>query len=206
MDKILGMRDNEAYLLREELELIPEFKALFALNYNKQAGDVDGRRRVRATKELTYIWFMYSHYSPFREYTEAERKAEALELAGLPSTHPTSVELDAAIKKYQRLNESRMIKLIRAAEKAMDNLRGYFETIDFSERNASGMLVNKPSEVIRAISELDAVAEGLEKLARRQKTEQNQFVSARGSQEVGFVMERQKVKIKENANSDPGED
>lgn len=194
MDKILKINENnEAELLREELELIPEFKPLLALNYNKQPGDVDGRKRVRATKEFTYIWFMHSNYSPYREYDDKERHEESLATALLPSTFTPSTELLLAIKKYKTLNESRILKLIRAAEAAIDKVKDYFNTIDFTKETSTGALVNKPTDVIRAIKELDGVSEGLEKLAARQRTEQNQFVSARGQQEVGWLMEQQKL-------------
>lgn len=193
MDKILKIEDNEAKLLREELELIPEFKALLSLSYNKDKGDIDGRKRIRATKEFTFIWFMYSHYSPYREYDEKERRKEALGTASLPESYPIGTELLSAITKYKQLNETRILKLIRAAETAIDRLRGYFETIDFTKETQGGALVNKPTDVINAISNLDKVSDGLEKLANRSKSQQNQFVSARGDHEPGWLMEKTKL-------------
>lgn len=193
MDRILKIEDNEAKLVREELELIPEFKALLSLNYNKDKGDQDGRKRFRATKEFTYIWFMYSNHSPYREYEEKERKLEALQTAGLPHNYPISTDLQAAIEKYKKLTDTRVLRLIRSAEKAVDKLRDYFETVDFTERNSSGTLVNKPSEIIKAIGDLDDVSSGLEKLATRQRAEKNQFVDARGTQEAGWLMEQDKL-------------
>jgi hypothetical protein len=193
MDRILKVENNEAKLAREELELIPEFKTLLSLAYNKDKGDIDGRKRFRAIKELTYIWFMYSNSSPYREYDEKERKIESLQTATLPPNYPISTDLLAAIEKYKKLTDTRVLKLIRAAEKAIDRLREYFETVNFTERNSAGTLVNKPSEVISAISQLDKVSEGLERLATRQKAEKNQFVDARGTQESGWLMEQDKL-------------
>jgi hypothetical protein len=207
MDKVFKVVDGEAKLIREELELIPEFATMLSLKYNKQEGDIDGRKRTRATREFTYLWFMYSNYSPYREYDDEERRQESLIVSSLPADFKEGEELKLAVLAYKKLNETRILKLIKAAERAIDNLRKYFETVDFTERNNAGTLVNKPSEIIKAISDLDDVAEGLNKLANRQKNENNEFISARGSKQAGWLMENEKLKADgANKNRDAEED
>jgi hypothetical protein len=189
MEKIIMVEDGKVSFLRDELQIIPEFATLFTYKYNKQPGDLDGKKRVRATQELAYMWYMYSHNSPYKEYSEEERKVEALLIAELPPDFKPSKELSDAIARYRSLNETRMLKLIKSAEKAIDSLRNYFETVDFAEKNANGVMVNKPSEVIRAILDLDKVAVGLEKLAQRQLNELKEGAANRGGQEEGWIME-----------------
>jgi hypothetical protein len=49
--KLFRLENYEIKLNKDEALLIPEFAALFTLKYNKKtAGDVDGRKRVRAFK------------------------------------------------------------------------------------------------------------------------------------------------------------
>lgn len=201
MEKILIYNDGEVQLQREELELIPEFKELLSLAYNKQEGDRDGRKRLRAFKEFTYMWFTHSYNSPYREYDDKERRTEALATAQLPETYEFSTAYQLAEKKYLALTETRILKLIKAAEKAVDNLRAFLETVDFTLTTDNGNLKYKPSEVIRVISELDKVSEGLETLADRQKREKKEFSSTRGAQEAGWLMEQDKFKPKTDGNS-----
>lgn len=206
MERILKIENGEAKLMREELSLIPEFATILSLKYNKQEGDVDGRKRFRATSEFTYLWYMYSHLSPYREYSESERHEEATVIAGLSIGFTPSDELKAAIVKYKTLNETRILKLIRAAEKAVDNLRAYFEAVDFTEKNANGVLVNKPADVIKAIVDLDKVATGLDKLAARQKTEVKEGSATRGGQEDGWIMEKEYEPTKRSDSADESEE
>lgn len=191
MEKILTITETgEVKFAQEEGALIPVYIPLTTLKYNKQPGDSDGKKRLRLQQELIYVWFMYSTKSIYKEYSEKERREEALLTAGLPSNFQESPELKAFIAKYKELNESRILKLTMAAEKAIDKLREYFETMDFTLKTDTGALVNKPSEVIRAIVELDKVATGLEKLAQRQRNEVKEGSTNRGNQEDGWIMDK----------------
>lgn len=193
MERILIFKDGEVSLEREELELIPAFKPLFTLNYNKQAGDIDGRKRSRVTAEFTYMWFMHSYKTPYREYSEKERHTEALLTAKLDPNYEFSTEYKIAEKEYLRLTATRILRLIQAGDKAVDRLREYLEMVDFNERKDNGDMMHKPTEVIKIISDLDKVADGLESLANRQKREQQEFASTRGAQEPGWVMDQNKT-------------
>ena len=87
MEKILQFKDGEVTLVREELSLIPEFASMLTLSYNRGfPSDADGKRRLRAKKEFTYMWFMNSYDTPYREYTKDERQVEALLAADLPES------------------------------------------------------------------------------------------------------------------------
>lgn len=188
MDKVFDFVEGEARLKKDELSLIPEFKALLAINYNKQVGDTDGRKRHRATKEFTYIWFMYASKSPYREYNAKEKEEELLRMLSI-GPKDISPELQAAIDKYKELNHGRVLRLIMSAEGAVDKLRGYYDTLDFTNTTAAGALVNKPTDVINSIYNLDKVVSALSKLTDRQKNEEGKVVSSRGEQEPGWVME-----------------
>lgn len=192
MEKILIYKDGEVVLERDELRLIPEFAALLTLKYNKQSGDNEGRKQIRAFKEFTYIWFIHSYNSPYREYDEKERRVEALQTAGLSEVYEFSTEFRLAEKKYLSLIETRVLKLIKASEKAVDKIRAYLEDVDLTERSENNALVNKPSDIIKIINDLDSVADGLDKLANRQKKEKQEFASTRGAQEAGWLMEKDK--------------
>jgi hypothetical protein len=209
MEKILtrNQETGEVEFSREECEKIPEFRTLLTYKYNKQPGDADGKKRVRANSEITYIWFMYSRFSPFVEYSEEERHTEALLCAELPTKWQPSDELKAAIDKYVQTNWTRILRLVMAAEKAIDKLRGFFENVDFTKKDDKGALVYKPSEVIRAIVDLDKVANGLDKLANRQKHEVKEGSATRGGQEDGWIMDKTEYEdTRRPADREPDED
>lgn len=189
MDKVLELKEGEVRL-KEEVKALPEFKALMTLTYNKGEGDSDGRKRKRLERELWYIWYHFSQKSAFKEYSEQEREEEVKELTDLtPAT--ISTELKAAIERYKELNLTRILRLILSAERAVDKLRGYYDDLDFKEKTASGGLVNHPIDVIKSIGDLEKVADGLIKLARRQKEEEGKMTSSRGEQEPTWIMEEE---------------
>lgn len=190
MEKVFKSENGTVTLLKEELSLIPEFKALLALSYNRQPGDLEGRKRQRAEKEFQYIWFMLSPRSPYREYNTKEREEEVFSLLGM-KPKDCSNELLAAMKKYEELNYTRVMRLITSAEGAVDKLRGYYDTLQFTEKTTSGSLVNRPTEVINSLSQLEKVATALTKLAYRQQHEDGRIVSSRGEQEIGWQMEEE---------------
>lgn len=198
MEKILRKNPDTGVIEfdREECEKIPEFRALLTYKYNKQPGDTEGKKRTRANSELTYMWFMHSRLSPYTEYSEEERHVESLLCADLDETWRPSDEYKAAASKYIETNRTRILRLVMAAEKAIDNLRSFFENVDFNLKDDKGALVYKPSEVIKAIVDLDKVANGLDKLAQRQKHEAKEGSATRGGQEDGWIMED----IKETRN------
>ncbi len=189
-DKILKLVDGEVHLVDDLLELIPELATLHSLKYNKQPGDTDGRKRVRVKKELIYTWFMYSKNSPYREYGEAEQKAESLETAKLPADYEFSTEYALFLKKYNKCNTSRILRLIKGAEIGIDKLTEYFTQIDFTTTSDNGTLKNKPTDFINTVSKLSHVSDGLRALEIRLKTENKEFISTRGDQEAGWIMER----------------
>ncbi len=189
-DKILRMENGEIKLVDDLLELMPEIDALRALKYNKQPGDLDGRKRTRYKQECTYVWFMYNKMSPYREYDEKDRKAESLLTAGLDPNYEFSPELILFIKKYEKCNTSRISKLIKGAEIGIDRLTEYFNTIDFTKETDTGAQKNKPIDFINTIAKLGVVADGLKALELRQKSDDNTFITTRGDHEPGWIMER----------------
>lgn len=196
--EILIFKDGEVQLARKEMELIPEFAPLLTLNYNKQAGDLEGRKRNRAFSEFTYIWFRHAHASPYREYNEAERHLESLATAKLPADYRKSSEMLAAEKWYDDYinRKSRRFRLVSSAHRAVDKLQEYLDNVDFTRETQNGLLVNKPSDVMKIIGDLAKLAESLDELEARLKSERQEFASTRGAQEPGWLMEKEKFKDK----------
>lgn len=190
-DKLFSVVDGKVKLSREELELIPEFKPLLALNYNKAEGDIDGRKRQRAEREFTYMWYMYSFLTPYYDYAEEERHQEALRTATLPADYKFSEDLKAAIKRYQSIQNTLILRLINAARKGIDKLITYYETMDFAERTQNGAVVHDPTKFMSSISKIADLQEQLQKLDDLQRKElQTLSNSMKTTKQMGFIMEQ----------------
>lgn len=172
--------------LSDEALLIEEFKVLHSMQYNRQEGDTQGRNRKRAIQECRYIYHMYDYRSEFSEYDDEERHIEALQAADLHLEYEISKELKDCIDIFQQLQETRMLKLLETAEKALDKLRTYLDSIDFSEKDKNGNLVHKPKEVMASISDLGNVNKKLKELRKLVKAELKETEGLRGDHEGGF--------------------
>src|SRR4051812_43035598 len=96
----------------DEFLMIQEFKALFTLAYNKDfEGDSQGRSRKRGLAEARFLYFHCDYKSEFAKYNTVERMEHSLSAAGLDPEYEISDELRLAIGRYEKLRESRNLKL-----------------------------------------------------------------------------------------------
>lgn len=171
----------------EELRVIPEFKALFKHTYNRRTGDVDGRKGHRAKQELTYMYFMYSYHSVFTEMSEEERHPEALSAAEFKPNYKISPVLETACEKYKKLQETRAIKLLKAAQSSVDKLKDYFENATLVPGEDTSKPVVKANDLIKNINSLGDTIDSLNKLERAIKKEKESKNKTRGDQEEGWL-------------------
>jgi len=179
------IEDYEPALSREAL-LIEEFKALYSNNYNKQKGDTQGRKKFRAIQECRFIYHYCDYRSEYSEYDDHERKLESLLAAGLPENYKFSPQMEACIKVFIKLQETRMLKTLKVAEEALDKLRVYLSSIDFSEKDKNGALIHKPKEVMGLIGDLGVYNKKLSTLQKQVKAELKETESLRGDHKGGF--------------------
>jgi hypothetical protein len=171
----------------EEIKLVPEVQALLALKYNKQKGDLDGRKRYRALAELKYVHLAYSSKSPYSDYSEQERLDEAKADCELPTEWVESDELKAVITKYQKGSISKIERLLRTAEKVIDKLDTHLNSVDLKEKKENGEYVNKPKEIIDTLKQLPSLAQTLQNLEQQVKRGVVGTVTARGDNETGWM-------------------
>ena len=185
--ELFRIENYKALINKTDVYLVPEFKAMLELKYNTQKGDHQGRNRVRAYKEFTFLYFYIDYRSEYNNYTETEKKAEALLAANLPEDYSFSKELKAAIKKYKELQETRILKLLNAANNAIDKIRIYYDNLDFTSTDNQGKPRHDPSKVLISINGLAKTIESLEKLEKKVKQSLKQDTGVRGDSEEGFL-------------------
>jgi len=189
MIKLFEMGDNYMVSLNKEwISTIPEFRRLLARDKGGP-GDGSGKYKKQATREFTYIFHMYDFRSPFENYAEKEREDEALAISGLTKAKVNSdKDLWAAIEKYQErlANSSKTLQGLRSMKYAIDKMYDYLETIDFTERDEKGALVNNPKTIQAIIKDMPSVSKSLNELEELVKQEMEGEVGLRGDAEKGY--------------------
>lgn len=173
-------RINEDYEIvpeKDTLYLIPEFNALFSLNYNKQSGDNQGRKRMRAKYELIFIYFAYDYRSEYSDLDEEERISEARKAAGFDENYKISKELQTAIDKFIYLQDSKELRLLKTARDTVDKIRNYLEDTEISSNNIK--------DVVSTLSGLGKLLISLGQLETSVKKAMQQGNRTRGDQIPG---------------------
>lgn len=171
-----------------EILLIREFAALMDVKRNKCKEDPEGKYKLRAFREFTYIYLAIDWMSPYRDYYEQDRHQEALRDADITEEEFNNPEFRAACRKYRALqDETRSIKLLKAAQNVIDKFVDYFNNIDVEERDEqTGKPIYKTKDVMAEISSLHKVHEELVILESQVKKEISETSSIRAGAVDGY--------------------
>lgn len=171
-----------------EILLIREFAALMDTKRNKCKEDPEGKYKLRAFREFTYIYLAIDWMSPYRDYYEQDRHQEALRDANITEEEFNNPEFRAACRKYRALqDETRSIKLLKAAQNVIDKFVDYFNNIDVEERDEqTGKPIYKTKDVMAEISSLHKVHEELVILESQVKKEISETSSIRAGAVDGY--------------------
>ena len=75
--------ENRLSIDEYSILLVKEFKDLWDITRNKCKEDKTGKLRLRAYKELTYIYLVLDYKSPYFQYLEKDKHESALDDSGL---------------------------------------------------------------------------------------------------------------------------
>ena len=172
---------------KPDVLLIKEFKALFETQRCKIPGDTKGVDKLRAQRELVYIFLVYDWKTPYSDYSLKERQEAALLDSQIKIEWLSDPLLKNAIDKYESLQDSRILRLLRSAYKAVDELRLYFDTLDLTERDInSGKPIFATKNVMAEISGLGKTVEGLQQLEYMVMKEKEKSKDLRGETTPGI--------------------
>jgi hypothetical protein len=140
IDETHNVRPN-----KEWIALIPEFAHLLKRDKGSP-GDAEGRKKLRARRELAYIFFFCDFASPIRDWLPEEKQKEALYYVGMNEEDLKDEGLQAAIAKYEELQmkNARSLRTYNAMKKGLDNLDKHLEAIDFTAVDKKGEMLNDP--------------------------------------------------------------
>lgn len=152
-----------------ELLLIPEFAKLIEPKRNVCKDDIEGRFKLRAFRELKYIYLMIDLQSPYKDWPEQVRHATALSDANITPEEWEDSDFRAACRKYRKIVTSyRSYKYLESAYKTIDKLTDYFTNLlDFTQKTDNGSLLFKPKDVMVELQNLGKVLDSLKDAEKR---------------------------------------
>lgn len=170
--------------------LVKEFADLWDKNRNKCKEDKTGNNRLRAYKELTYIYLALDFKSPYYTFLPKDRHEEALRDAGLTEKDCADPIFRAAYLKYQEIRDSDpILSLIGTAYKTLYKMQVFFDGIDFNnDVDADGRPLFKPKDVIDAIASIAKVRTQIKELeAMHKKDLETNTTSIKGDVTPGLL-------------------
>ena len=181
--------ENRLSIDEDSVLRVKEFKDLWDITRNKCKEDKTGKLRLRAYKELTYIYLVLDYKSPYFQYLEKDKHESALDDSGLKEEDLKDEKFLAAYRKYQEIQESDpILSLIKTAFKTLHKMQVFLDNIDFNlDVDADGRPLYKPKDVIndiKSISECRTQLKELEIMHKKDLAESGERI--RGDAEVGL--------------------
>ncbi len=153
IDETYNVKPNKVWI-----GLIPEFLNLFKKDKGSK-GDSDGRSKLYARKQITYVYFYVDFSSPLRDWKSDEKQQEALYYAQLTIEDLKNEDLQLAIKKYEELQNkaARSMRTYTAIRKGLDQLDDYMENVNFTDVDKKGELKHDPDTYAKLIERMTKV-------------------------------------------------
>lgn len=136
-------------------------------------------------EELSYVYFMGDHRSPFATYDWNARMDEVkISIFGEDSTWEPSAKVLTAGKRYEELLENSSIRLLKAARESVHKLEAYFRSVDLMMLDDRGKPIFKAGELVGTLEKMGKVVDGLTRLEDIVKKEEQANNPNRGGVEV----------------------
>ena len=180
--------DNSLKIDEYSILLVKEFKDLWDVQRNKCKEDKTGKMRLKAHKELTYIYLVLDFKSPYFQYKEGDKHTAALIDSGLKEDDLKDEVFLAAFRKYKEIQDSDpILSLIKTSLRTLFKLQVFLDNIDFEvDVDADGRLLYKPKEIFDSIAGIDKMRTELQELEIKHKKNLAAANKVRGDSELGL--------------------
>ena len=107
-------------LNKEWISTIKEFKKILTRDKGSK-GDVDGRKKLQAIREFTFIYHYCDYASKFGNYSEEDKLSQCISNADLPQdfNYTKDEDLVAAISKYKQIQETPALRILNEAKEGL---------------------------------------------------------------------------------------
>jgi len=135
--------------------------------------------------ELSFVYFMIDHRSPFSIYEWDQRVIEIKNsIFGEKKKWKPSTKVLTACDKYEQLIETSAVRLLKAAKSSIVKLEKYFRDIDLHLMDDHGKPIFHAKDLIANLSNMGKVVDGLSRLEEIVKKEEQAANTNRGGIEV----------------------
>lgn len=180
--------NEEIKLDDESILLTKEFGKLLGVVRNKCSKDKTGKKKLKAFKEMKFMFLYYDWTSPYFEFPEGERYDESLADSELDEKDLEDPVFRNACNKYEEVqNSSKIGKLLKASYSTIDKITFYLENIDLNERDpTTGKPIFKTKEVIAEITGASKLIDSVKTLELSFKKDMEEDTGLRGDKTAGM--------------------
>jgi len=161
----MGLFDYAAFkvVLHPDSVILPPFIDLW--DRDKTKG------KLKATKELSYVYFICDFKSPYSIYGENERPAKVQKDFIKDNSWEPDAMVKAAMVKYNEFQETYTMKFLNSARGLTEKLQQYFDEVDFHAEDEKGNPKYKATDVVRNLKEVGKIMESLNQIEEQVKKE-----------------------------------
>jgi hypothetical protein len=176
--KLMEVDDNYAKP-RAELRAIPVFRDLITRDRGSE-GDSDGRKKLKACKEFSWIYFMYDPLSPFQALPEEQRMPKVGKHVFEDSSYKPDKKVKKAAHRYEEMTTTLQVRMLQSAREASYTIIEYLKGVDLLETDKNDKPIHKVNDVIKALERMGEVTDSLDKLEDRVRKQQEKASDVRG--------------------------
>ncbi len=212
---------NELFILDNEslidinkvwISTVRDLKAILSRDRGSP-GDTQGRKKLQAKKEFTFIYHMVDYRSPYEKYEEKSKIEEAIKNADLPDDFDYTKDrlLVNALNCYAKIQETTSLRLLSSARKALFTANKVVETyndaimdtldnvstLEITEqgieeskskmiKESVGVLLDAADKLIKLTNSIPNAIDNLEKREERVKKELASGGKVKGGHEEGY--------------------
>jgi|WetSurMetagenome_2_1015567.scaffolds.fasta_scaffold84543_4 hypothetical protein len=143
------------------------------------------KTKEKATKELSYIFYLCDYKSPYLAYGEHERELTIRKDFIKDEVWTPDDLVQNAIDKYRELQYTPILRMLNSALGVATKVSMYFDSVDFEKTDTRGNKIYDINDVLAAIDKVEKVVNKLKALEQKVKSEQMDNATVRGNSEIG---------------------
>jgi hypothetical protein len=165
--------------------LIPELAALIRRDKGSP-GDHDGRKKLKARKELSFIYLTQDFSSPISSREESEKRQLAMDYTGLTERDMDEVLLKAN-QTYKELlyKASPALETLASMRASLHKFNEYYRNLDFTTRDKQGKLLYTPNEFLKSTKDVGPAFDTLDLMEKKVIEQLKNDSGIRGSADKG---------------------
>ena len=167
-NKLFDINNNGQVVMNPTVLWVPQFKKIWDRDKSKS--------KEKASREISYVVFLYGYNSPYQAYPEKDRESKIINdyfkdnLDWKPDD-----DVKAAITKYLELQDSAALRLLRTSRKALEKIDEFMDNANPSDVD----------QIVKNTKELGKLMVSLDELEKQVQKQQLQRANIRGGNDIG---------------------